>query len=93
MSIADTGSKTTGPGVKRAASEKMRQTLRQVKQNKMSYVLVAPYMLFFIIFMVIPVCISIGLSFTNFNMLKVTEFVGLSIISGYFWRIRCLSPC
>lgn len=78
VSIADTGSKTTGPGVKRAASEKMRQTLRQVKQNKMSYVLVAPYMLFFIIFMVIPVCISIGLSFTNFNMLKVTEFVGLS---------------
>lgn len=39
---------------------------------------VAPFLILFTVFYVIPVFTSIGLSFTNFNMLQKSTFVGLT---------------
>lgn len=38
--------------------------------------MLAPFMIFFIMFTVLPVLAAVALSFTNFNMLEVPEFVG-----------------
>ncbi|NIK77220.1 multiple sugar transport system permease protein [Paenibacillus castaneae] len=50
--------------------------LREVKANKHSYILLGPYMLLFALFTVLPVVISIVLSFTYFNMLEFPRFIG-----------------
>ncbi len=51
--------------------------LNRIKQGKQSYILLAPYMLFFVCFTILPVIVSIVLSFTNFNMFQQPFFVGL----------------
>ncbi len=48
----------------------------EIKKNYPYYVLLAPYMLLFLLFTVTPVLMSIFLSFTDFNMLEVPSFVG-----------------
>lgn len=50
--------------------------LREMKANKHSYILLAPYMVLFAVFTVLPVLISIVLSFTYFNMLEFPKFIG-----------------
>jgi len=50
--------------------------LREVKANKHSYVLLTPYMVLFAVFTVLPVLVSVVLSFTYFNMLEFPKFVG-----------------
>lgn len=50
--------------------------LREAKAHKHSYILLAPYMLLFSVFTVLPVLISIVLSFTYFNMLEFPKFIG-----------------
>jgi multiple sugar transport system permease protein len=47
------------------------------KKNSASYILVAPFMILFFIFTVIPILVAVVLSFTNFNMLQFPKFVGL----------------
>lgn len=48
----------------------------QIKRNKASYLMIAPYFILFFFFTVIPVLVSVGLSFTYFNMLEMPTFVG-----------------
>lgn len=48
----------------------------QVKQYRQSYILMAPYFILFTLFTVLPVVASIVLSFTNFNVLEVPQFIG-----------------
>lgn len=57
---------------------KQRQaTLRyQIHKNKISYVMIAPYFILFLLFTIIPVFMSIVFSFTDFNVLEMPEFVG-----------------
>ncbi len=50
---------------------------RRSHSNKNGYLFVAPYALFFAIFIMAPVVIAIGLSFTNFNTIQRPRFVGL----------------
>lgn len=50
--------------------------LREAKNNKHSYILLAPYMVLFAVFTIVPVLISIVLSFTYFNMLEFPRFIG-----------------
>lgn len=50
--------------------------MQEMKTSKHSYVLLAPYMILFSMFTVIPVVISIILSFTYFNMLEFPRFIG-----------------
>lgn len=49
----------------------------QIKKNKIYYLLLAPFLIFFIIFMLIPTISSILLSFTDFNMVQMPHFVGV----------------
>lgn len=51
--------------------------LRQMAKSHASYVLMAPFLVLFTVFVLIPVLSSIVLSFTNFNMLQPPEFTGL----------------
>ena len=61
-----------------------RKTLRKDKEPilgqlwnaRASYVLLAPFLLLFLVFTVIPVLSSVVLSFTDFNMLQMPQFVG-----------------
>jgi len=56
---------------------KAKRVLKEMKLNKVSYTMIAPYMLVFLVFTIIPVIISFGLSFTSFDMLQAPKFIGL----------------
>ena len=51
---------------------------KEMKRNKVAYVMVGPFMLLFFVFTVLPVFLSIILSFTDFNMLELPSWVGFS---------------
>lgn len=57
-------------------NENIRNTWLEIKTNKANYLLVAPYMLIFLTFTVIPVISSMVLSFTYFNLLEFPEWRG-----------------
>ncbi len=46
-----------------------------VKRNKTAYFMIAPFMILFFIFTIIPVALSLVLSFTSFNMLEWPKFI------------------
>ena len=48
----------------------------RIKQNRACYIMMAPYFILFFLFTVLPVLISIALSFTYFNMLEWPTFNG-----------------
>ncbi len=56
---------------------RFKQLGTEMKKNRSAYLLIAPYCILFLMFYLIPVCISIGLGFTNFNVLEPPKFVGL----------------
>ena len=49
----------------------------RIKENRACYFMMAPFLIIFFVFTVLPVVISIGLSFTYFNMLQAPSWVGL----------------
>lgn len=50
----------------------------RIKKNKSCYIMMAPYFILFFLFTVLPVLMSIALSFTYFNMLEWPTFNGWS---------------
>jgi len=50
---------------------------KDIKQNKHNYILMAPFVILFMTFTVIPVFMSLGISFTYFNLLEPPRFIGL----------------
>ena len=48
------------------------------REHKEKYILMAPFIILFSIFTFIPVVVSLVLSFTDFNMFEVPNFVGLA---------------
>ena len=69
-------SKNTLKQVKtRREMSKAEWTWFLVRKNKMAYFMVAPFMILFFLFTIIPVFFSLILSFTSFNMLEVPKFV------------------
>lgn len=48
-----------------------------MKRHKMHYLLMAPYLILFTIFVLVPVVIAIVFSFTSFNILEPPRLVGL----------------
>ena len=52
-------------------------TWNEMKKNKVAYLMVAPYMLIFTLFTVVPVLLSIVISFTDFNLLQTPNIVFL----------------
>ena len=63
--------------VKRSEVSKLRWTWQEMKNNKTAYFMLAPFLLLFIIFTVLPVVLSIFLSLTDFNMLQMPHFLGI----------------
>ena len=61
----------------RSDMTKAQWTWKEVKRNKVAYLMVAPYMLIFTCFTVVPVLLSIVISFTDFNLLEMPNFVFL----------------
>lgn len=57
---------------------------RSVWKHRASYMLMAPFMLLFLVFTVIPVIASIFISLTSFDMLSKPVFVGLSNFERMF---------
>lgn len=62
----------------REKSFSMREKWSLMKQYKAAYLLLAPFMLIFFIFTVLPVLVSIVLSFTQYNVLQTPKFVGFA---------------
>ncbi len=62
---------------------KIKTARKDKSRNWAYYSMIAPFLLAFMLFMVIPIVSSIVLSFTNFNMVQTPDFVGLD----NYWRI------
>ncbi|MBQ6789144.1 MAG: sugar ABC transporter permease [Clostridia bacterium] len=50
-------------------------TLHQMNVNKIGYIMIAPFMLLFLVFTIVPVVLSLVVSLTNFNMIEWPDFV------------------
>ena len=61
--------------VARKDMTKAQWTWKEMKRNWAGYVMVAPFMILFTIFTVVPVVLSVFFSFTDFNMLQVPNIV------------------
>ena len=57
-------------------ARKQRTLKYRIKRNKASYIMMGPYFILFFLFTVLPVVMSIILSFTYFNMLEFPKFNG-----------------
>ena len=56
----------------------------QVKQNKECYFMLIPFMALFFVFTIVPVCLSLPMGFTDFNMVQFPKFIGLSNFTTLF---------
>jgi len=65
-------------GVGTVAKPATRVRLRKwMSREGSAYLFLAPYLVFFVTFIVLPVVFAIGLSFTNFNAIQPPKFTGL----------------
>lgn len=69
---------------KRTKKEKRAMMWRSVKQNKACYAMLAPFMIFFIVFTIIPVVMSLPVGFTDFDLAQPPKFTGLSNYTSLF---------
>lgn len=51
---------------------------KRLREGKVSYLMLLPYALVFFVFIMVPVIVSVALSFTNFNMLQFPKLNGLA---------------
>ncbi len=58
---------------------------KEMKRNWIAYLLIAPYVLIFTLFTIVPVVLSFVISFTDFNMLQWPNFVGLENFINLFF--------
>lgn len=61
--------------VLRRDKSKLQWTWIEMKKYKVAYLMVAPFFLLFFTFTVVPVLLSVVLSFTTFNMLEFPDFI------------------
>lgn len=55
---------------------KLRLLGKEMWRCRISYLFIAPFCILFTLFYLVPVCTSVGLSFTYFNVLEEPRFVG-----------------
>ncbi|MDE5946102.1 MAG: sugar ABC transporter permease [Oscillospiraceae bacterium] len=58
--------------------------IKEIKRCRECYFMLMPFMLFFIIFTVIPVIMSVPVAFTDFNMIEYPKFIGLDNFKNLF---------
>ena len=61
---------------KLTTAEKAQLTWKRVKENKINYFLILPFLIFFVLFTILPVLASMVLSFTRYDILNSPVFVG-----------------
>ncbi len=57
-------------------SERAALTWREMKDNKINYLMILPFVLFFTLFTIIPIGASIVLSLTRYDILNTPVFIG-----------------
>ena len=55
---------------------KFQLTIQEIKNKKALYFMMLPFLVLFFTFTILPVGISIVLSFTNFDMVQTPSFIG-----------------
>lgn len=70
--------------VKLTRQDKMHKLKKEIKKYSASYAMIAPYMLIFFVFTVLPVLMSFVLSFTSFDMLQAPKFIFLDNYMNLF---------
>lgn len=65
----------TKKAVSRSEMTKAQWTWKEMKRNWVAYVMVAPFMILFTLFTILPVVLSVVISFTDFNLLEMPNFV------------------
>ena len=63
--------------VSRKDMTKAQWIWKEVKRNKVAYFMIAPFMILFLTFTVLPVLLSAFLSLTEFNILEMPRWIGL----------------
>ena len=77
--MSEENSKVLDPNrpVARDEMTKWQWTWKEMKRNKTAYFMLAPFLILFIVFTVLPVFLSMLLSLTDFNMLQMPQFMGI----------------
>jgi len=66
----------------------IKNKLREVKRSRECYLMLAPFIIFFLIFTIIPVVMSVPIAFTDFNIVQAPNFVGLENFRNLFLNDR-----
>ncbi len=69
---------------KRSKQEERRLMWLAVRQNKECYLMMLPFMLVFLVFTIVPVVMSLPMGFTDFDMVQLPKFIGLSNYTTLF---------
>lgn len=56
----------------------MRIAWKKAKASKNCYLFILPYAILFTVFYILPICMSLVLSFTYYNVLEPAEFIGIT---------------
>ncbi len=70
--------------VQRSEMSKIQWTWKEMKRNKTAYFMLAPFLILFIVFTVLPVFLSMILSLTDFNMLEMPSWKGVTNFTRLF---------
>ena len=67
----------TKKAVSRKDMTRLQWTWKEMKRNWVAYLMIAPFCLVFTLFTMAPVVVSIFMSFTDFNMIQIPNFLFL----------------
>ena len=65
-----------------------KKTFKEIRRSGECYLMLAPFMIFFILFTVIPVVMSVPVAFTDFNIVQKPDFIGLENFRNLFLNDR-----
>lgn len=82
--MSQTNTETVNRPTQRSEMSKMQWTWKEMKRNKTAYFMLAPFLILFIVFTVLPVFLSMILSLTDFNMLQMPHWQGISNYTRLF---------
>jgi len=71
----------------RTQDNRIRSFLRELRKPKVraGYLFISPFMLYFIVFLLIPIVASVIISFTKYNVFRPAEWVGLKNYARIFF--------
>lgn len=66
----------SGPKIKGNLSRKLKDKMREMWKFRLSYLFIAPFLIVFSLFIIIPVLTGVALSFTYFNSIEFPKWAG-----------------